>query len=142
MPIQFFSGHQDDVFIPALVVVLIGAAIVALPVMFALRVAKMRRRGVVIGATVVVAVVTVAAAVALAVPGFGTISAQVGTLRADVQSRYGISLTSDQAQDLVDGDSIVIPGVANDKKVLLFPSSPHSYVLTTKGLAEELPAAS
>ena len=156
MPIQFFSGHQDDVFIPALLVLLIGVTIVVLPVMFAPRVARMRQRRAIVALAAVVAVATVVVVAVLAVPGFGTISRQVTALRSAVQSRYGVALTRDEASDLVDGDTLKLPGVAlvhdaNGKVVIvdgkaqqnsvhLVPSgtsAAHDYILTSKGV--ELP---
>jgi hypothetical protein len=111
VPIQFFSGHQDDVFIPALLVVLVGVAIVAVPVIAWTRVVKMRQRRAILLLTGIVAVATVVVALVLALPGFGVLHRQDVAVRAAIETQYGIALSQTEASDLVDGDSLLIPKV-------------------------------
>lgn len=140
MPIEFFGGHQTDVYIPALLVLLVGAAVAVVPVIAAPRVARMRGRGLLVGVCALVAAVAVAGAIVLAVPATGRLADQRVTVRAAIKDRYGLDLPPGTVSDLVDGASVrLTPG--QPKVRLQAVAAPGQYVLTTGGARGELPLA-
>ena len=130
LTIPLFSGHQDDVFIPSIVLVLVAALLIALPVVFAPLVRRMRAGRALVALLVAGAALAVIAAVVVAVPGFGTIAQQRATVQARIQSTYGLTLAPGDVARLVNGDTVTgLPGTPKGDRVRLAGTGHHVYIL-------------
>ncbi len=141
MTIPYFSGDQMDVFIPAMLVALVAAIAVTLPIIFWSGLARSAARTPVLVVCGIVALAAVVGTVVAAVPGFGTLAAQGPSLQRQIDDRYGIAITADEAGRLVDGDKMLLPETGLTQEVSLRLVTGDTYILTTGGLAGELPTS-
>lgn len=143
MHIDYFREHQNDVFVPALGFVLITAIVIALPILFGPTLARRGRRRPVLTLSVVVAGLAIIGAVAAALPGFATLTAERQTLQNDLRDRYGIEVPAGDASRLLNGDEFRLAATHLQQKVHLRSIGAGDYILvrapTTNGSALELP---
>lgn len=143
MHIDYFREHQNDVFIPALGLLLISAILIALPVLFGPTLARRGRRRPLLTLCVSAAALVLVGAVAIAIPGVRTLDAQRLSLQGEVRARYGIALPLADAGRLLSGDTIRTTAVHPAQKVHLQSTGDGDYILvrapTTAGGVLELP---
>jgi hypothetical protein len=101
--IHHFASNQNDVFIPALLALLVATVLVCLPIVFREPLRRSGRRGPVLGVLVALAVVALGVTVWQAGTGFATLGSERARVQADIRSRYGIALDGGQVGELVDG---------------------------------------
>lgn len=143
MHIDYFREHQNDVFIPALGLVLVAAIVVALPILFGPTLARRGSRRPVLTLCVAVAGLALVGAVLASLPGFATLDAQRRTLQSDLRDRYGIDVPIGDAGKLLNGDTFELPATNVKQKVHLQSTGDDEYILVrapaTAGNALELP---
>jgi hypothetical protein len=101
--IPYFAGNQNLVFVPALLALLVATLLICLPIVFAPSLRRSKRRTpLLVVAGLVAAVARVGGAV-LAGSGFRTLADERGKLQADLRSQYGVSVTSADANELLNG---------------------------------------
>jgi hypothetical protein len=101
--IHAFAGNQNDVFLRALVAVLVATVALCCPIVFA---PTMRRRGLtrpVVAVSVILAVAALTVAGWQAGIGFRTLSDERAQVQSEIQHKFGLRLTSGQVDELVNG---------------------------------------
>jgi hypothetical protein len=83
--IPYFAGNQNLVFVPALLALLVATLLICLPIVFAPSLRRSKRR---------TPLLVVAGLVA---------ADERGKLQADLRSQYGVSVTSADANELLNG---------------------------------------
>jgi hypothetical protein len=101
--IDYFAGNQNLVFVPALLVLLVATVLICLPIVFAPSLRRSKRRTPLLVVAGVLALVALASAAALAIPGFGTLSAERTRLQADLRAQYGLDVSAADANELING---------------------------------------
>lgn len=101
--IQYFAGNQNLVFVPALLALLVATVLICLPIVFAPSLRRSKRRTPLLVLAGIVAAVAVVAAAVLAGTGFRTLGNERTRLQADLAARFGVTVTSTEANELIDG---------------------------------------
>jgi hypothetical protein len=130
-----------DVFIPAMLAALVAAIAITLPIIFSSMLAGTAARIPILAVCGVVGLAGIVGAVVLALPEAATLAAQVPALQRQIDDRYGVQITSDEAGRLLDGNKLKIPETGVKSELSLRPAGGGRYILTTGGLAGELPTA-
>jgi hypothetical protein len=146
LTIPYFSTHQNVVFIPALLALLVATVVICLPIIFAPTLRRSSRRVPLLALVAVFAVVGLAGTVVLAASGFRTLGDERARVQASIQRIYGVQLNGGEVGELMDGGKPErrLPEVAaragllkpDDKKTLkLVPTAvgADTYVLTIGG---------
>jgi hypothetical protein len=103
LTIHYFAGNQNLVFVPALLVLLAATVLICLPIIFAPNLRRSKRRRPLTAVAVVLAVAALVGTAVLAGSGFRALGDERQQVRAALQSRYGVTLTSAQTAELING---------------------------------------
>jgi hypothetical protein len=101
--IDAFAGNQNDVFLRVLLAVLVATVAVCFPIVFA---PTMRRRGMtrpVVAVSVVLAIVALGIGGWQAGVGVKALADERAEVQSEIQQKFGLSLTSAQVDELVNG---------------------------------------
>ena len=130
MHIDYFREHQNDVFIPALALVLVASVVIALPIILGPTLARRGRRGPVLTLCGTIAGLALIGAVIAAVPGFATLHGQRTTLQSELRTIYGLDVPLEVATKLLNGDTFTLPPTSHvPEKVHLKPTGGGNYIL-------------
>lgn len=106
MTIHHFAEHQNDVFLPAALLVLIAVVLGALPVVFAPGLRRARSGRSLTAVAAVVAAVSLVAGAWQAGLGVRILQDERARIGAEVRTGYGLDLDAGQVAMLVDGDVV------------------------------------
>jgi hypothetical protein len=109
LTIHYFAGNQNLVFVPALLVLLVATVLICLPIVFAPTLRRSKRRRPLTALAAVLAVAALVGTAVLAGSGFRTLGDQRQQVRAELQSRYGVTVTDAQTAELLNGGKPLLP---------------------------------
>jgi hypothetical protein len=101
--IPYFAGNQNLVFVPALLALLAATVLICLPIVFAPSLRRSKRRAPLLVTAGVLAAVAVVGAAVLTASGVGTLADERVRLRSDLRAAYDLSVTSADANELING---------------------------------------
>jgi hypothetical protein len=101
--IPYFAGNQNLVFVPALLVLLVATLLICLPIVFAPSLRRSKRRTPLLVVAGIVAAAALVGGAVLAGSGFRTLADERAKLRTDLRSAYGLSVSSADANELLNG---------------------------------------
>jgi hypothetical protein len=131
VPIPYFAGNQNLVFVPALLVLLVATVLICLPIVFAPSLRRSGRRAPVIALVAVFAVVALVGSAWLAGIGFRTLGDEKVRVRAAIEQDYGVRLDAAEVGQLLEGGKPerVLPDQAQALG-LKNPDKPHTLKLS------------
>lgn len=110
MTIHHFAADQDDVFVPALLALLLATAAIVLPVVLAPALRRSRRSRALVAAAAVVAVLSLVLAGWQTGVGLRALQDDRARVGAQLRDRYGLELDRADVGVLVDGGRVRIDG--------------------------------
>jgi hypothetical protein len=122
LPIPYFAEHQNDVFIPALVAVLVATVLLVLPAIAGTLLARIRGRGVIRALTI----------------ALRELDEQHDSVQRAIGSRYGLQLSGEQVSSLLEGGTVKVAAAGPVSAVRLTRRDDGDYTLTD-GKGHELP---
>jgi energy-coupling factor transporter transmembrane protein EcfT len=138
LPIPYFAEHQNDVFIPALVAVLVATVLLVLPAIAGTLLARIRGRAVIRALTIALGAVALVIAVQQTVVGFRELDEQHDSVQRAIGSRYGLQLSGEQVSSLLEGGTVKVAAAGPVSAVRLTRRDDGDYTLTD-GKGHELP---
>ena len=101
--IPYFAGNQNLVFVPALLALLAATVLICLPIVFAPSLRRSKRRAPLLVVAGVLTAVALAGAAVLTASGVRTLADERVRLQADLRAAYDLSVTSADANELLNG---------------------------------------